>query len=502
MHAKRNLAHRMGRWSGTHPKTAILGWMAFVVVSFFIGSSLVTQKTLKESEQGVGESGRAAKVLDKAFPTSVTPAGEMILVQTRSGRLATADLNAVAADVRERVGGLSTVTNIQVPERSHDGRAALIRFDIRGDSEKAVDKIVPIEAAVNAVAADHPGLRVEQFGDASSGKRFDDKLKQDFQKAEFLSIPITLIILLLAFGALLAAGIPVLLGLTSVFTAFGLTAVSSQFMATGESTQILIMLIGMAVAVDYSLFYLKREREERAGGAGKLAALEAAAATSGHAVLVSGLTVMASLAGIFFLGEPESGAMAIGSILVVGVAVLGSLTVLPAVLAKLGDRVHRSRLPLLRRMQARGARLARLGLRARPRHAPPAHRPGRRRRHPRGARTARTRHAHQADRHRRHLAQRLPGAQGLRPHPGVLPEREQRGRGRHPGQERPRTAGSGRHRASSSAGRSPRARCSARSPTRRSAVTAPSRTSTSRSPATVPTASRWTRWPPCGRSPR
>ena len=153
MHAKRNLAHRMGRWSGTHPWTAILGWMAFVAVSFFIGSSVVSQKTLKESEQGVGESGRAAKVLDKAFPTSETPAGEMILVQTRSGRLATADLNAVTRDVHERVGALASVTNIQVAERSKDGRAALIRFDIRGDSEKAVDKIVPIEAAVTAVAA-------------------------------------------------------------------------------------------------------------------------------------------------------------------------------------------------------------------------------------------------------------------------------------------------------------------------------------------------------------
>ena len=275
----------------------------------------------------------------------------MILVQTASGRLATADLNAVARDVRTRVGSLASVTDLQAPERSKDGRAALIRFDIRGDSEKAADKVAPIEAAVAAVANDHPGLRVEQFGDASSGKKFDDKLAQDFQKAEFLSIPITLIILLLAFGALLAAGIPVLLGLTSVFTAFGLTAVSSQFIATGESTQILMMLIGMAVAVDYSLFYLKREREERARGAGKLAALEAAAATSGHAVLVSGLTVMVSLAGMFFMGVPDGGAMAIGSILVVGVAVLGSLTVLPAVLAKLGDRVHRSRLPLLRRLK-------------------------------------------------------------------------------------------------------------------------------------------------------
>ncbi len=148
MQAKRNLAHRMGRWSGTHPWTAILGWMAFVVISFVLGSSVVTQKTLKESEQGVGESGRAAKVIDRAFPTSQTRAGEMILVQTRSGRLATADLKAVAGDVRERVGALATVTNIQAPQRSQDGRAALIRFDIRGDSEKAVDKIAPIEAAV------------------------------------------------------------------------------------------------------------------------------------------------------------------------------------------------------------------------------------------------------------------------------------------------------------------------------------------------------------------
>jgi uncharacterized membrane protein YdfJ with MMPL/SSD domain len=351
MHAKRNLAHRMGRWSGTHPWTAILGWLAFVVVSFLVIPSFVTPDTLKDSELGVGESGRAAKVLDQAFPTSLTPASEMILVQNAHGRLASADLAAVARDVRMRVGGLPSVVSLQAPQRSKDGTAALTRFDIRGDSAKAGDKVAPIEAAVATVAGDHPGLRVEQFGDASSGKQFDDKLAQDFQKAEFLSIPITLVILLLAFGALLAAGIPVLLGLTSVFTAFGLTAVSSQFIATGESTQILMMLIGMAVAVDYSLFYLKREREERARGAGKLAALEAAAATSGHAVLVSGLTVMVSLAGMFLMGVPDGGAMAVGSILVVGVAVLGSLTVLPAVLAKLGDRVHRSRLPLLRRLK-------------------------------------------------------------------------------------------------------------------------------------------------------
>ena len=446
MHAKRNLAHRMGRWSGTHPWTAIAGWVAFVVVSFVIGTAFVTTKTLDQSQTGVGESGRAAAVIHEAFPTSQTRAGEMVLVQTRSGPLAAGDLAAVASDVRERVGGLASVTNMRAPQRSKDGRAALIHFDIRGDSAKAGDKVAPIEAAVAGVARAHAGLRVEEYGEASSAKQFDDKLSHDLQKAEFLSIPITLLILILAFGALLAAGIPVLLGLTSVFSAFGLTAVSSQFMATGDSTQILMMLIGMAVAVDYSLFYLKREREERARGAGKLAALEAAAATSGHAVLVSGVTVMVSLGGMFFMGVPDGGAMAIGSILVVGVAVLGSLTVLPAVLAKLGDRVHRSRLPLLRRLrrEERDSRVWGFVL-------------GHVLRRPVAALVAgvgvlavlalpalgmHTKQTGLDDISR----SAFPRPRNLRPHPAVLPGREGRGDRRDPGPRRHDLGRAGRHR--------------------------------------------------------
>ncbi len=347
MQGKRTLAHRMGRWSGTHPWKAILGWVAFVVIAVAIGTAVGT-KTIKTSDQGVGESGRAAAAIDRAFDDP--PAGEMVFIQSRSGRLTNADLATVARDAKGRLTAIAAVTNIQQPRRSQDGRSALITFDIRGKSDDAVGKIAPIEAAVIAVAADHSNLLVEQFGDATSGKKFDDKLSQDFQKAEMLSIPITLIILIVAFGALLAAGIPVLLGLTAVFSAFGLTSLSSHVIQTGESTQILTMLIGMAVGVDYSLFYLKREREERARGAGKLAALEAAAATSGRAVLISGVTVMASLAGMFFMGDADGTSMAVGSIIVVGVAVLGSLTVLPAVLAKLGDRVRKSRLPVLRRL--------------------------------------------------------------------------------------------------------------------------------------------------------
>src|SRR4051794_702952 len=350
MQGTRNLAHRMGRWSGLHPWKAIIGWVAFVLVAFAIGNA-VPNHTLGEADSGVGESGRATKIVDRAFTDDQQPSEEAVFIQARSGKLADADLTAVVADATTRLKASGVVGSIDPVERSTDGRSARLPFTVAGPADEASGKVAPIEAATAAVASAHRGLLVEGFGDATSSKQFDDKLAQDFHKAEVLSIPITLVILIVAFGALLAAGIPVLLGLTSVFAAFGLTTLSSQFIATGESTQILMMLIGMAVGVDYSLFYLKREREERARGLGKLAALEAAAATSGRAVLVSGLTVMTSLAGMFLMGDAEGGGMAVGSIVVVGVAVLGSLTVLPAVLVKLGDRVHKSRLPLLRRMK-------------------------------------------------------------------------------------------------------------------------------------------------------
>ncbi len=344
-----NLAHRMGRWSGLHPWRAILGWVAFVAICFVAGNAVGTTQ-IDDSRAGTGDSGRAARTIDDAGFND-RPGTEMVFVQTRSGPLSDKALAAVTTDVTAALGKLPDVGAVRVPERSADGRSAIIEFEIRGDADAAASKVAPMLAATATIAKAHPDLRVDQFGEASIGKALDDRLAADFQRAEFLSIPITLVILIVAFGALLAAGIPVLLGLTAVFSAIGLVALTSTLIPTSEGAPILMMLIGMAVGVDYSLFYLKREREERARGAGKLAALEAAAATSGHAVLISGITVVASLGGLFFMGDADSASIAVGSILVVAVAVLGSLTVLPAVLAKLGDRVHRSRLPLLSRMR-------------------------------------------------------------------------------------------------------------------------------------------------------
>src|SRR3954454_11168102 len=277
----RNLAHRMGRWSGRHPWMAILGWIAFVAVCVVAGSSVGTTK-IDENTSGPGDAGRAARTLDQAGFND-RPATEIVFVQSRQGRLSNAALKAVAKDVEAGLGAVPEVTHVGAVQRSTDGRSAKIELELRGKAEDAPNHVAASLAAVAKVAAAHPTLRVDEFGEASAGKALDERLSKDFQQAEVLSIPITLIILIVAFGALLAAGIPVLLGLTSVFSAIGIVAITSAIIPTSDGAPILMMLMGMAVGVDYSLFYLKQEREERARGAAKLAALEAAAATSGHA---------------------------------------------------------------------------------------------------------------------------------------------------------------------------------------------------------------------------
>ena len=172
----------------------------------------------------------------------------------------------------------------------------------------------------------------------------------DLKKAGLYSVPITLIILIVVFGALVAAGIPLLLALTAVLATFGLWAIPSQIWPSDESLYAMILLIGLAVGVDYSMFYLKREREERAAGRSPEQALEIAAATSGRSVLVSGATVIIAMAGLLFAGEGFA-PFGVATMLVVAVAMIGSLTVLPAVLSKLGDNVERLRVPFVHRLR-------------------------------------------------------------------------------------------------------------------------------------------------------
>ncbi len=190
---------------------------------------------------------------------------------------------------------------------------------------------------------------IEQFGGASAEKAINETITGDIGKAGMLSLPITLIILTITFGSLVAAGVPLLIGLTSVLAALGLVAIPSLALPLDANVNAVILMIGLAVGVDYSLFYLRREREERAAGRDQVSALEVAAATSGRAVLISGLTVLVAMAGMFISGDKAFISFAYGTMIVVGIAMFASLTVLPAILSWLGDRVEKGRIPFLGR---------------------------------------------------------------------------------------------------------------------------------------------------------
>ncbi len=165
------------------------------------------------------------------------------------------------------------------------------------------------------------------------------------------SLPLTLLILALVFGSLVAGLVPLALGFTSVLATIGLVSLESHLVPMDQNVTAVILLIGLAVGVDYSLFYLRREREERAEGRSEGAALAAAAATSGRSVLISGATVIIAMAGMLLSGSQVFIGFSIATMTVVAVAMLGSLTVLPAVLSKLGDRVETGRIPLLGRLR-------------------------------------------------------------------------------------------------------------------------------------------------------
>ena len=348
-----NLAGRMGRWSAHHRKTAIFGWLAFVVVAFALGIVSGTTK-IETATSGVGESGRMDKLLHEEFEQ---PKGESVLIQSDSLTVKDAAFVAAVDDVVAKVTALDAVTNVQSPldpenagQIGQGGKAVLVEFDITGDPDDATTKIDPVVAAVDDAKAAHPDLFIGSFG-VSADKEIEGAFMDDLKKAGLLSIPVTLIILIVVFGALVAAGIPLLLALTAIIATFGLVALPSSLIPIDEVTYELILLIGLAVGVDYSMFYLKREREERAAGRSEEAALQAAADTSGRSVLISGLTVIIAMSGMFLAGIQGMSAFAIGTILVVAVAMLGSLTVLPATLSWLGDRVDRGRVPLVNRLR-------------------------------------------------------------------------------------------------------------------------------------------------------
>ncbi len=351
-----SLAARMGRWSAAHRKTAIVGWLAFVIVSFAIGGMTGT-KQIDQNDANVGESRMADKIIDEAGfvvddkGETVRTVEEMVLLQSKTLTVKDAAFRAAVKDAQTTLAAYPEVTKMRSPLGagsqglvSKDRHSVMIQYVPKGASEDVALYIEKLAAAVETVDARHAGVTLESIG-ASTDKAIDDEIAGGLAKAGMISIPLTIIVLMLVLGSLVASLVPLMIALSAIVATFGLVGVASQAIPASENIMEVVLLVGLAVGVDYSLFYMRREREERRAGRTEGAALEAAAATSGHAVLVSGMTVLIAMAGMFLSGDQTFMSFSVGTMIVVAVAMLGSLTVLPAVLSKLGDKVEKGRIP-------------------------------------------------------------------------------------------------------------------------------------------------------------
>jgi len=348
-----NLAGRAGRWSAAHWKTAAFGWIAFAVLAVAIGSA-VGAKQMKDWAIANGDSRRAEQILDQG--SFDIPARESVLVQSRTATVDDPAFRAAVGGVVLTLSHQKNVTNIVSPINqpdaglvSRDRHSALVQFDVRGKAVDAEKKIAPIMAAIDGAQTGFPSVIIEEFGEASANHELSDRFEGDMRRAEFTSLPLTIAILVVAFGALVAAGLPVVLAFSAVLAATGLNALVSHVVPTDQQTlSAIILMIGMAVGIDYSLFYLRREREERYAGATPHSALMTAARTSGQAVLISGTTVLIAMAGMLVSGNSLFVTIGLGTMIVVLAAMVGSLTVLPAVMHRLGDRIDFLRIPFRR----------------------------------------------------------------------------------------------------------------------------------------------------------
>jgi RND superfamily putative drug exporter len=320
----------IGRWSIHHPRTAIAAWVAFVVLSVALGAISGT-KTLDNG--AVGESARGYAIMDKDGLWG--PGHELAYLHVERAPVP----DAAIRDVARRFAALGLRPETRL---SADRRSAVVMVDVDGST-----RVEPIRATVASAARAHPALTVAETGDVLASDARDRTVRRDLHRAELLSIPVTLLVLLFAFGALTAALVPVLLALSAVAAGLGLLGPLSQLFPVEDAAKTVVLLIGMAVGVDYALFFVARSRAERRRGLTTDEALEVTARTSGRTVLVSGATVAIAMAGMYLVGVDTFSGIATAAIAVVACAVIGALTVLPATLRLLGGRIDRGRIPFL-----------------------------------------------------------------------------------------------------------------------------------------------------------
>jgi len=353
----------LARASARRPWTVVAVWAVVLVASLFLIFSLLDSALTQEQEfTNNPESKRADQLLEERLrgPEKVN---EIVIVRSSQHTVDDPEFESQVERIYADVSGLGPEiieggTNYYQAQDeslvSSDRHATILPFIMAGDETTADDNIDQVLAVLPARDAPGP-FQVLIAGGASIHKDFEQVAEQDLQNGEAIGIPIALVVLVLVFGALVASVIPVILGIFSIVIAVGLAALFGQAFQFSFFATNVITMIGLAVGIDYSLFVVSRYREERARGLDKYRAIGVAGATASRAVFFSGMTVVFALSGMLIIPTSIFQSLAAGAIMVVVISVLVSLTLLPAILGILGDRVDALRVPFLGRRRADGA---------------------------------------------------------------------------------------------------------------------------------------------------
>jgi RND superfamily putative drug exporter len=333
------MLRRLARFSLRHRRLVAAAWAVLFVLGIAVGSQVFDRLDADVGDIGGTESAEAAARLDALDPGGETVAAVADGVDPLDPRVA-AGIAASVARLRAIPGvvEVNDPVTTRVPQLvAGDGRAALVAVELADDlpDDQFEQTLDAVEAELRRL--DAPSVLVG--GGPLQDAEFEDQVAEDLARAELYSMPVVLVLLLVIFGGIVAAGLPVLVALVGVAgSLLGLLAISAATDVSTYSINVVTML-GLGLAVDYALLLVSRFREELAGN-GLPGAVEAAVATAGRTVLFSGLTVAASLAGLLVFADPFLRSMAYGGGAVVLIDMLAAVTLLPALLGMWGRHIR------------------------------------------------------------------------------------------------------------------------------------------------------------------
>ena len=349
---------RIAGWSARHRWAVLVGAVGVlggaVLLNVFLGVET-------NNRFGAGESLKASSLIRERFER-LAPSAEFILFSNPSLDVDDPSFRStvepVVAELRSLEGVASVASFYDTGLESmvsSDRRVLMVRLEFQAEGccqDWVISLVDAVEDADREAASE--GFEIAVFGGLSSSHFFEETLAEDFNKILLIALVGGLIILVLAFGTVVAAIIPLVMAVTAIFMAIGMAVPVSRVVSLNFYYYEMVLLMGLAVGIDYSLFVVNRFREERAAGRSKLEAIQAASNTTGRAVFYAGITVVVSLVGLLFVGDPLFTGLGLGAIMVVLFSIAASLTLLPALLSLLGDGINRLRVPGLGRASGGG----------------------------------------------------------------------------------------------------------------------------------------------------